>query len=68
MTLDSYGWSETLQRQFEAHAAAGLSPARVLVQQRGLYELATPAGDAAARLSGRFSREADDGGYPVAGD
>lgn len=68
MTLDSYGWSETLQRQFETHAAAGHSPARVLVQQRGLYEVVTPAGEATARLSGRFSREADAGAYPVAGD
>lgn len=66
--LKSYGWSETLQRQFQAHATAGLSPARVIVQQRGLYELATPSGEATGQLSGRFAREAEAGAYPVAGD
>jgi ribosome biogenesis GTPase len=68
MTLDSYGWSETLQHQFEHHAAAGLVPARVTVQQRGLYGLAIEAGEATARLSGRFARDALDGDFPVAGD
>jgi len=40
----------------------------VIVQQRGLYGLATPTGDVAARLSGRFVHEADVGMHPVAGD
>lgn len=66
--LKSYGWSDTLQQQFQVHAARGLTPARVIVQQRGLYTLATPAGEASAQLSGRFAHEAADGDYPVAGD
>lgn len=66
--LDQYGWSDTLQQQFQDHAARGLAPARVIVQQRGLYVLATAAGEAAAQLAGRFTHEAEAGGYPVAGD
>jgi ribosome biogenesis GTPase / thiamine phosphate phosphatase len=66
--LNSYGWSDALQHEFAVHSANGLVPARVIVQQRGLYLLATPAGEASARLSGRFAHEAADGDYPVAGD
>jgi ribosome biogenesis GTPase len=70
--LDSYGWSDALHRRFLDYAASssvkGLVPARVTVQQRGLYVLATPAGEATARLSGRFAHEAAEGDYPVAGD
>jgi hypothetical protein len=66
--LNSYGWSDALQQQFQDYAARGLAPARVIVQQRGLYVLATPAGEATAQLSGRFAHEAEAGGYPVAGD
>jgi len=70
--LDSYGWTDALQQQFHdyaaRHAQPGLAPARVIVQQRGLYVLATPAGEASAQLSGRFAHEAAAGDYPVAGD
>lgn len=66
--LKSYGWSDELQRQFESHAAQGLTPGRVIIQQRGHYQLATPAGDLSAELSGRFAFEAQGGDYPVTGD
>ncbi len=66
--LDSYGWSEALQRQFEPYATRGLVPARVIVQQRGLYGLATPSGEVTAHLAGRFTHRAEEGSYPVAGD
>lgn len=66
--LNSYGWSATLQKDFETYAARGLEPARVIVQQRGLYALATQAGDVNAQLSGRFAHAAEAGAYPVAGD
>ena len=66
--LNSYGWSDTLQQQFQAHAARGLAPARVIVQQRGLYVLATAMGEVTAQLSGRFAHDAEAGAYPVAGD
>src|SRR5712692_4344228 len=46
----------------------GLVPGRVTVQQRGLYTLVTELGELTAELAGRFAHEADQGGYPVAGD
>ena len=64
----SYGWSPALQRDFEPYAAQGLVPARVIVQQRGLYRLAADVGEIEGRISGRFAHEAADGGYPVTGD
>ena len=63
-----YGWSDALRRQFEPHAARGLIPGRVIVQQRGLYRLATEAGELSAEVSGRFAHEAGEAGFPVAGD
>jgi ribosome biogenesis GTPase len=66
--LNSYGWSDALQHAFAVHSAPGLAPARVTVQQRGLYLLATASGEATARLSGRFAHDAAAGDYPVAGD
>jgi ribosome biogenesis GTPase len=66
--LDSYGWSDALQHAFTTRSGHGLEPARVIVQQRGHYMLATRTGEAAARLSGRFAHEAGEGDYPVAGD
>ncbi|MDO9431197.1 MAG: ribosome small subunit-dependent GTPase A [Phenylobacterium sp.] len=66
--LDTYGWSQTLQRHFTDHAARGFSPGRVIVQQRGLYRLATPLGEVSAEPSGKFLHEALIGDHPVAGD
>lgn len=66
--LKSYGWSDELQRQFTAHAAEGLVPGRVILQQRGLYGLATGLGEVRAEISGRLARDAPAGGYPAAGD
>ena len=66
--LEQFGWSDALQQQFAVHAAANLIPARVVVQQRGLYEIATEIGELAATLAGRFVHDAEDGDYPVTGD
>jgi ribosome biogenesis GTPase len=66
--LTSYGWSETLQHDFQPFAAQGLAPARVIVQQRNLYRLVTDAGETDGRISGLFRHEAAEGGYPVTGD
>jgi ribosome biogenesis GTPase len=66
--LTTYGWSRSLQRDFEPFAAQGLAPGRVIAQHRGLYRLATEAGETDARLSGRFHHAAAEGGHPVTGD
>lgn len=66
--LQRYGWSDALQRQFSSYATLGLEPARVLVQQRGRYDIVTAGGERSATLAGKFAHDAADGGYPVTGD
>jgi len=66
--LEQFGWSEALQHQFTAYTAEGLIPARVVVQQRGLYDIATDLGELSATLAGRLAHDAEDGAYPVTGD
>jgi ribosome biogenesis GTPase len=64
----TYGWSDSLRHEFASYAAAGLVPARVVVQQRGLWRLVSETGELTAQISGRFARDAVSGGYPVVGD
>lgn len=64
--INDYGWSDALQHAFAPHAARGLIPGRVVVQQRGLFHLATDAGELMAEPAGRFLHQAEI--YPVAGD
>jgi ribosome biogenesis GTPase len=64
--LERYGWSETLQREYVIEP--GLLPARVIIQQRGLYVVVCALGEMTASLSGRFMRDAAEGDFPVAGD
>jgi len=66
--LDTYGWSDALRRDFAPHAANGLIAGRVILQQRGLYGLATQLGELRAEISGKLARDAEAGGYPAAGD
>jgi ribosome biogenesis GTPase len=66
--IHSYGWSDALQRDFAPHAARGLVPGRILVQQRGLYDVVTDLGELAAQVAGRFAHDAGAGGYPAVGD
>lgn len=66
--IQDYGWSLELQDAFAPHAARGLIPGRVVVQQRGLYILATDQGELAAGISGRLAHDAGGGEYPAAGD
>ena len=66
--LETYGWSEALQRDFAPHAAEGLIPGRVIAQHRGQWRLAGDLGETRAELSGRLARDAEQGGYPVTGD
>ncbi|MDF2983525.1 MAG: rsgA, partial [Devosia sp.] len=56
--LEQYGWSDALRYQFTAYAAAGLIPARVIVQQRGLYDIVTELGELTATLAGRLAHDA----------
>ena len=66
--IHSYGWSDALQQAFAPFRAEGLIPGRIVVQQRGLYEIVTDLGELSAQISGRFAHDAGPGGYPAVGD
>jgi ribosome biogenesis GTPase len=66
--IKDYGWSDALQEAFAPHAAHGLAPGRVTVQQRGLYLVAAEAGELTAQISGRFAHAALSGEHPAVGD
>ncbi|HXC55100.1 MAG TPA: ribosome small subunit-dependent GTPase A [Rhizomicrobium sp.] len=66
--LERYGWSDALREHFKPHRAAGLSPGRVVMQQRGQHRLITEEGELDATLAGKFVHEAASGGFPVVGD
>ncbi len=66
--LTSYGWSETLRNDFAIHAAQGLVPGRIIVQQRGGYRLITELGEIDARATGPLMKAATDISRPAAGD
>lgn len=66
--LNQYGWSPELQDQFQIHAADGLIPGRIVVQQRGGYRLITEDGEIDARASGTLLKSASDEERPTAGD
>jgi ribosome biogenesis GTPase len=73
MSLHSLGWGERLQRELELLRAARdpelLTPARVVVEHRGAYQLIADDGPRTAELTGRLRRAAlDKRDLPAVGD
>lgn len=66
--LQQYGWSDPLALAFAPHAAAGYTPGRIVVQQRGGYLVLTDEGEIEAKASGRLRHEAGEMGHPAVGD
>lgn len=66
--LNDYGWSPELQDLFQPHAADGLVPGRIVVQQRGGYRVVTDDGEVDARATGALLKAASDEERPTAGD
>ena len=66
--LRQFGWSDALEQHFTPYAAQSLIPARVIIQQRGLYGIVTDLGELSATLAGRLAYDAEDGALPVTGD
>lgn len=66
--LTSYGWSERLQDAFHPFAAQGLTPGRIVIQQRGGYRVITETGETDARASGTLLRSLSEAERPTAGD
>ena len=70
-TLPALGWDEAWAAAFATHAADGCSPARVVAEHRGSYDVLTAAGVAplTARVTGRLRHGAlGPGDFPVVGD
>jgi len=66
---DRLGWSPELDEAFAPHAGDGLEPARVTVQNRGLYLVVGDGGEHEAEITGRLRHEAEGGGdLPAVGD
>ena len=55
--LHRLGWDDGWDAAFAEHRAAGLSPARVAVQHRGAYDLATEDGELRASAANRLVRD-----------
>jgi ribosome biogenesis GTPase len=66
--IEAYGWSDALRQGFAPHALVGHLPGRIIVQRREANLVATELGTLSARLSGRLRHEAQETGYPAAGD
>ena len=62
------GWAPELDEAFAPHAAAGLQPARVTIQNRGLYVVTGDEGELEAELTGRLRHDAGSGDLPAVGD
>ena len=63
------GWSPELDEAFAPHAEQGLVPARVTIQNRGLYVVSGDDGELEAEPTGRLRHDAGAGGaLPAVGD
>ena len=60
MTLEALGWSSRRQEEFEAHAAQGLVPGRVVGEHRSHYQVATDATELSAGTTGRLRNTAEE--------
>jgi ribosome biogenesis GTPase / thiamine phosphate phosphatase len=70
MNLRDWGWDENWSTAFAPHTAQGLSPARVVRQDRGACEIQMEAGVRTAEPTGRFrhAAEAGEADMPAVGD
>jgi ribosome biogenesis GTPase len=67
--LPDLGWSEANRIDFEPHAQAGLTPARVAAQHRGAYVLLSELGELRAEPAGRLTHGAASAAdLPAVGD
>jgi ribosome biogenesis GTPase len=69
--LEAFGWDAQWETAFAPHAAAGLEPARIVVElRRHYYGVQVSAGELLGVLTGKFHHEADRDtqSYPAVGD
>ena len=69
LNLETLGWDARRAEQFAPCAAQGLVPGRVAREHTHIYTVLSAAGEALARVTGRFRHEARGRqDYPAAGD
>ena len=69
LDLTALGWSARLEELFAPHAAAGLLPARVILEHTHIYRVCAADGEILARVAGRLRhRAAERADYPAVGD
>ncbi|MFC2172040.1 ribosome small subunit-dependent GTPase A, partial [Acidobacteriota bacterium] len=69
MDLQQLGWNAHFSGHFESIKQDGLVPARIAVQQKGIYIVYSEFGELEAEVSGRFRYEAEaKREYPTIGD
>ena len=69
MHLAQLGWNSTFEKEFAAHAAIGLAPARVSRDHGSFYAVIGDGGEMQAHLAGRFRHAASSRAeLPVVGD
>jgi ribosome biogenesis GTPase len=66
--LRAWGWDDQRAIEFEPLAEAGLWPARVVAQHRGLWLVVGANGEAFTSPTGRLRHRADEGDLPSVGD
>jgi ribosome biogenesis GTPase len=66
--LRAWGWDDNRAIEFEQFAEAGLWPARVVAQHRGLWLVVGANGETFASPTGRLRHRADDGDLPSVDD
>jgi ribosome biogenesis GTPase len=68
-TLETLGWNDRLEREFEPLAARGFVPGRVALEHKHIYRALTSEGEVLARLAGRLRHRATTSvEYPAVGD
>jgi len=67
-SLAAWGWDDGWAAAFAPFADAGMWPARVAAQHRGLWIVIGEKGEVAASPTGKLRRAADDAEYPTVGD
>jgi ribosome biogenesis GTPase len=69
MSLEDWGWDERWAEAFAAAAGREMLPARVILEQRSLFGVATAEGERSARvLGGLRHKTADPADLPAVGD
>jgi ribosome biogenesis GTPase / thiamine phosphate phosphatase len=67
--LTELGWDSNFQHHFNSRNIPGAVPARIVAEQRALYQAVAEQGQFSAEISGKFRNQVDTGArFPAVGD